>query len=202
MPRPIVNENPVCVSSPSTASDTATHHASVRAYSAPTPVVDAIATRDTASPICAASIFDARGSIEIARRSRSNASATFRSVGMFAWSSRYSSAIGAAGRGRRQHVELVGLGERRVLARAADGLAHLVGRRVGRVRIAEPAVGDQPDAHAAGLREREALDLAAERARLRVARLLGVRLDGLVARRGLDRGRAQLVEVRHRCLRP
>ncbi len=84
MPRPIVNENPVCVSSPSTASETATHHASVRAYSASTPVVDAIATRETASPICAASILVARGSIEIARRSRSSASATFRSVGMSA----------------------------------------------------------------------------------------------------------------------
>ena len=84
MPRPIVNENPVCVSSPSTARETATHQASVLAYSACTPLVDAIATRETASPICAASIFVTRGSIEIARCSRSNASATFRSVGMFA----------------------------------------------------------------------------------------------------------------------
>ncbi len=201
-PRPIVNEKPVCVSSPSTARETATHQASVRAYSACTPLVDAIATRETASPICAASILVARGSTEIARRSRSSASATLRSVGMSAWSSPVQGRDRLGGEPRRKQVELVGLGERRVLPGASDRVAHLVRGGVRSVRVAEPPARDQPDADAARFREREPFDLAAERARLGVARLLGVRLDGLVARRGLDRGRAQLVEVRHRCPRP
>ncbi len=60
----IVNENPVCVSSPSTASVTATTQASVRAYSRSTPSLVAIATRETASPTCARSSFVTRGSRE------------------------------------------------------------------------------------------------------------------------------------------
>ena len=63
-PRVIVNENPVCVSSPATAKVTATAHASVRAYSRSTPSVVAIATRDTASPTWARSSFVTRGSRE------------------------------------------------------------------------------------------------------------------------------------------
>ena len=202
MPRPIVNENPVCVSSPSTASDTATHQASVRAYSACTPVVDAIATRDTASPIWAASIFDARGSIEIGAPLQVQRQRDLPVGGDVRLVLAVQLRDRCCRRRSRQHVELVGLGERRVLPRAPDRLAHLVGRRVGCVRVAEPAAGDQADPDAARLRERQPLDLTAERARLRVTRLLGVRLHGFVARRRLDRGRAELVEVRHPCPRP
>ena len=90
-------ENPVCVSSPSTASVTTTAQASVRAYSASTPAVEAIATRETASPTCARSIFVTRGSLEIVRRSSSSASSTFRSVGTSALASWNSSGIGVIG---------------------------------------------------------------------------------------------------------
>jgi hypothetical protein len=71
----------------------------VRAYSAATPVVEAIATRDTASPTCASSIFVTRGSREIARASRASASAVFSSGGTSAEASRYSSRIGVHGAG-------------------------------------------------------------------------------------------------------
>ena len=51
--------------------------------------------------------------------------------------------------GRRQHVVLVGLGERGVVPRSPDRLLGLVRRRVGRPRVAEAAVADHADAEPA-----------------------------------------------------
>ncbi len=104
--------------------------------------------------------------------------------------------------GRGEHVELVGLGEGGVLPRAGDGDAHLLDRRVGGVGVPEPSVTDQPHADAARFGELESLDLAAERARLGLSRLLGVGLDGLIALRSVDRRAHQLAEVRHPFLPP
>ena len=86
---------------------------------------------------------------------------------------------------------LVGLGERGVLPRSADDVTDLVGVRVGRPRVPEPSVTDDPDADAARLGELQALDLAAERLRLRPARLLRVGLDRLARLGGVDRDPAR-----------
>ena len=59
---------------------TTTAHASVLAYSTSTPVVEAIATRETASPTCARSTFDTRGSRETVYASSSSAIFTLSSA--------------------------------------------------------------------------------------------------------------------------
>jgi hypothetical protein len=97
-----------------------------------------------------------------------------------------------------QYLVLVGTGERSVLASATDDLTDLVGVRVGRPRVAEPPVTDDPDPDPAGLRELEPLDLAAEGARLGVARFLRVGLDGLAGLGGVDGDATQVGEIRHR----
>ena len=93
---------------------------------------------------------------------------------------------------------LVRGGERGVLPRSPDDLADVVGVRVSGPRVAQPGFADDPDADASGLRELEPLDLASERARFGSARLLSVRLDGLARLGGLDRGPAEIAQIRHR----
>ena len=97
---------------------------------------------------------------------------------------------------------LVGFGQRGVLPRAADDVTDLVGVRVGRPRVAEPSVPDDPDADAARFGELQALDLAAERLRLRPPGLLRVGLHRLTRLGGVHRDPAEVPEIRHWCLRP
>jgi hypothetical protein len=89
-----------------------------------------------------------------------------------------------------------------VLAGSRDGLPGLLERRVGRVREPEATAGDQPDPEAAGLGEREALDLGPARLGLGPAGLLRVGLDRLAVPGGPDRRRTQVEQVRHRCPPP
>ena len=146
-PRAIAYENPVCVSSPSVAIDTATHHASVLAYSADTPAVDAIATREAESPIWARSILVTRGSIEIVRRSRSSASATLRSAGIVGLirTVELGHRLGTA---RTPGSTLCSSGSAsEAFSRArSNRLADFVDRRIRHLRVAEPAAADQADA--------------------------------------------------------
>ena len=196
-----LNEKPVCVSSPSTASVTASTRYRSVAYSACTPASSRSPPRDRVADL-GPSIFVARGSIDDRPPLQVEGQRHLpvrRDVGLVL---PVQLRDGRRGGGRREHVVLVRLGERGVLARAPDRLAHLVGGRVGRVRVTQPCAGDQADANPARLRERQPFDLAAERARLRLTGLLGVCLDGLVTRRRIDGRRASSSEVRHRCPQP
>jgi len=70
------------------------------------------------------------------------------------------------------------------------------------VREPQTPVRDQPDADPPRFGEGEALDLAAMGLHRRRRTLLGEGLDLLVALGDLDRGQAEIQQVRHPCLRP
>ena len=97
---------------------------------------------------------------------------------------------------------LVGFGERGVLPRLTDGVANLGLGRVRGIRIAQASAVDEAHAHPARLGERETLDLAAERARLRLAGLFRIRLDRLAVAGGGHGDASQIQQISHPCLRP
>ena len=138
----------------------------MRAYSASTPAVEAIATLVTASPTCARSIFVTRGSLETNRDSRSSAICTLSAVGTSAEAASNSS--GSAVTSAASGSTLNSSGSASVaFSRALTTAARTSSTRgVGGEGVAQPAVTDQPHAEPTGLGERQPFDLTAERARL------------------------------------
>ena len=180
-PRAILNEKPVCVSSPSTASVTATHQASVRAYSAATPAVEAIATRLTASPTCAGvHLGDARvdghgAALQVERHLHLRVRASPRPCPR-------GTARASGPRARSRGSTLNSSGSASAAFSRARRTASRTSSTEGSAAHAYPSRSSRIDAHAHAARfgERQALDLAAQGARLGLTRLLGVGLDRLV----------------------
>ena len=196
--RDAVAETRLDVSSPSTASVTATTHASVRAYSA--------ATRSSRRPRHATPRRRAEPGRPSSREDRSSRGAARGRAPSAPCRRSHVGGVLAEQLGDRrddlagrQQVELVGLGERGVLPSARDRRAHLVDRRVGGVRIAPAARRGSAAPPRPGIRRTEPLDLPARRARLRLPRLLGIGLDALVGLGGLHRRPYEVAEIRHRC---